>query len=145
VPASAWHRLAAGTGGRERREYDWAWATLPAPVGLPAGFVRTLLARRSVERPAEVVYFLCFHSDALARKDIVRTVDTRPAIAACVRAAKVTCGLDHYQVRKWEGWYRHVTLAMLAYAFVVVTAAPGAGVDADLSGDSPVVRAVRWR
>jgi SRSO17 transposase len=145
APDSAWHRLAAGPGGRERREYDWAWATLPALVGLPPGFVRTLLARRSVERPAEVVYYLCFHSDALARKDIVRTADTRPAVEACFRAAKVQCGLDHYQVRRWEGWYRHVTLAMLAYAFVAVTAASREGVDPNLNGDAPVGRAVHWR
>jgi SRSO17 transposase len=145
APDSAWHRLAAGPGGRERREYDWAWATLPALVGLPPGFVRTLLARRSVERPAEVVYYLCFHSDALARKDIVRTADTRPAVEACFRAAKVQCGLDHYQVRRWEGWYRHVTLAMLAYAFVAVTAASRERVDPNLNGDAPVGRAVHWR
>ena len=32
-------------------------------------------------------------------------------------------GLDHYEVRRWPGWYRHVTLALLAHAFLVVTRA----------------------
>jgi hypothetical protein len=27
-------------------------------------------------------------------------------------------GLDHYQVRSWIGWYRHITLVMLAHAFL---------------------------
>ena len=27
-------------------------------------------------------------------------------------------GLDQYEVRKWEGWYRHITLAMLAHAYL---------------------------
>jgi SRSO17 transposase len=30
-------------------------------------------------------------------------------------------GLDQYEVRRWEGWYRHITLAMLAQAYLVVT------------------------
>ena len=32
------------------------------------------------------------------------------------------CGLDHPQVRRWDSWYRWVTLAMLAVAFLVVVA-----------------------
>jgi SRSO17 transposase len=37
--------------------------------------------------------------------------------------AKGEVGLDHYQVRKWPGWYRHITLARLARAFLAVTRA----------------------
>ena len=29
-------------------------------------------------------------------------------------------GLDQYEVRKWDGWYRHITLAMLAHACLAV-------------------------
>jgi integrase len=38
-------------------------------------------------------------------------------------AAKNEVGLDHYQVRKWDAWHRHITLAMLAHAFLAATAA----------------------
>jgi SRSO17 transposase len=31
-------------------------------------------------------------------------------------------GLDHYQVRKYHAWYRHITLSMLAAAFLTITA-----------------------
>jgi SRSO17 transposase len=34
-------------------------------------------------------------------------------------------GLDHYEVRKWPGWYRHTTLALLTHAFLAATGAPG--------------------
>ena len=34
--------------------------------------------------------------------------------------AKSECGLDHYEVRHWKGWYRHITLAMLALAVLTV-------------------------
>jgi hypothetical protein len=33
-------------------------------------------------------------------------------------------GLDHYQVRTWTGWHRFATLAMLALAFLMASAAP---------------------
>ncbi|KAG0192379.1 hypothetical protein DFQ28_009332 [Apophysomyces sp. BC1034] len=35
-------------------------------------------------------------------------------------AAKGECGLDQYEVRRWQGWYRHVTLALFAYAVLTV-------------------------
>jgi hypothetical protein len=38
------------------------------------------------------------------------------------QASKGLCGLDQHQVRRWCSWYRWVTLAMLAYAFLVVAA-----------------------
>jgi SRSO17 transposase len=34
--------------------------------------------------------------------------------------AKGEVGLGHYEVRRWPGWYRHITLALLAYAFLAV-------------------------
>ena len=40
-----------------------------------------------------------------------------------LQQAKGEVGLDHYEVRKWPGWYRHITLALLAHAFLVVTRA----------------------
>jgi SRSO17 transposase len=36
--------------------------------------------------------------------------------------AKNETGLDHYQVRRYDAWYRHITLSMLAAAFLAVTA-----------------------
>ena len=42
----------------------------------------------------------------------------RWAIETCFETAKQETGLDEYQVRSWTGWYRHVTLSMLALAFL---------------------------
>jgi hypothetical protein len=41
------------------------------------------------------------------------------------QAAKGECGLDHYEVRHWQGWYRHITLAMLAHTVLAVLRARG--------------------
>ena len=38
----------------------------------------------------------------------------------CFEEAKGQVGLDQYEVRKWEGWHRHITLAMLAHAYLAV-------------------------
>ena len=45
---------------------------------------------------------------------------TRWAIEECFEEAKGQVGLDQYEVRKWDGWYRHITLAMLAHAYLEV-------------------------
>ena len=41
-------------------------------------------------------------------------------IEECFEEAKGQVGLDQYEVRRWEGWYRHITLAMLAHACLAV-------------------------
>ena len=38
----------------------------------------------------------------------------------CFQQAKGQAGLDHYEVRRYDAWYRHITLAMLAHAFLAV-------------------------
>ena len=42
----------------------------------------------------------------------------RWTIKACFEAAKGEVGLDQYEVRSWTGWHRHITLAMLAHAYL---------------------------
>lgn len=46
---------------------------------------------------------------------------TRWPIEECVQQAKNEAGLDHHEVRSWRAWYAHITLAMLAYAWLAVS------------------------
>lgn len=39
----------------------------------------------------------------------------------CFETAKSDCGLDHYEVRTWDAWHRHITLSMAALAFLTIT------------------------
>ncbi len=50
--------------------------------------------------------------------------------------AKGEVGLDHYQVRQYGAWYRHVTLAMLAQAFLAGTCASVEHLTAGVGGPS---------
>ena len=52
--------------------------------------------------------------------DLVRVAGRRWTIEVCFEAAKGEVGLDQYEVRRWSGWHRHITLALLAHAYLVV-------------------------
>ncbi|GAB3194523.1 IS701 family transposase [Nesterenkonia suensis] len=58
----------------------------------------------------------------------------RWAIEESFQTAKGEAGLDHYQVRSYTGWYRHITLAMLAHALLSVIRAKKGGSE---SGSEP--------
>ena len=98
--------------------YDWATVNI-RPLREP-GKSYWLLARRSIAKPGELAYYVCFGPDGTALEELVRVAGTRWAIEECFEEAKGQVGLDQYEVRRWDGWYRHITLAMLAHAYLSV-------------------------
>jgi SRSO17 transposase len=83
-----------------------------------------LLLRRSLEEPFEVTYYVVFAPRAEASlEQLVRVAGQRWQIEQGFELAKGECGLDHYEVRKWLAWYRHITLSLLAHAFLVAVRA----------------------
>jgi SRSO17 transposase len=123
APAQAWKRLSAGDGAKGPRLYDWAMAALPIIREPAEGFERWLLIRRSITEPEELAYYLCFGPAGTTIGQLVRIAGARWAIEECFQSAKNETGLDQYQVRRYDAWHRHVTLAMLAHAYLAVTAA----------------------
>jgi SRSO17 transposase len=109
----AWERVSAGAGSKGERLYDWAFVT----VYQEAGWAQGLLVRRSLgEEPEPASYRFHAPSANLRLEDLVRVAGQRWRIEQAFQTAKGECGLDHYEVRQWHGWYRHITLAMLAAA-----------------------------
>ena len=106
LPESAWERVS-----------DWAFTA----VHKEAGWARGLLVRRSLDDEPELAYYR-FHAPAanLRLEDLVRVAGQRWRIEQAFQTAKGECGLDHYEVRHWQGWYRHITLAMLAAAVLAI-------------------------
>jgi len=86
---------------------------------------RWILARRLL-RVGEIAYYVAYGPAGTTVADLVRVAGMRWAIEECFGAAKNECGLDPHEVRRWSGWYRHVTLAMAAHAFLAVQAADAA-------------------
>jgi SRSO17 transposase len=121
LPADDWTRHSAGAGTKGPRWYDWCWMPLAAPM-LPA-WRRWLLVRRSVSEPTELTAFVVFAPQATTLAEVVQTAGTRWTIESSFEAAKSEVGLDHYEVRSWTGWYRHITLAMWAYVLLTVVRA----------------------
>ncbi len=116
VPANGWHRLSAGDGAKGPRLYDWAYAAYGSDAA--PGWEKGLLVRRSITEPEKMTFYLTLAPDGTALADLVRVAGTRWTIEACFEAAKGEVGLDQYEVRSWTGWHRHVTLAMLAHAYL---------------------------
>lgn len=123
APPGAWTRLSQGEGERGPREYDWAWGLGPPGGELRPGYVRSVLARRSITDSADIAYYLCFASEGTGKQQLIRIAGARWGIETCFAEAKGQCGMDHYQVRTWTSWYRHITMAMYAHAFLQTTAA----------------------
>lgn len=143
APQQSWKRLSAGEGSKGQRLYDWAMAALPGHEHrLDAS--RWLLARRSLTDPDDVAFYLCSGPDDTTIQTLVRVAGARWAIEECFKQAKGEVGLDHYQVRRYHGWYRHITLSMLAYAYLAVTAATDPKAAATWSASAHQRSAVSW-
>jgi SRSO17 transposase len=125
VPPEAWHRLSAGEGAKGPRLYDWAY--LPYRGGAPAGWTKGLLIRRKLDDPDELTFYLTLAPPDADLATLVRVAGTRWTIESCFEAAKGEVGLDQYEVRSWAGWHRHLTLAMLAHAYLAVVRKVAAG------------------
>jgi SRSO17 transposase len=150
APAQAWKRRSCGQGAKGPRIFDWAAASLPDPDdSIPPGWSRRLLVRRSPTRNGngehELAYYLCAAPAGTTDEDLIRVAGSRWAIEECFQTAKTETGLDQYQVRRYDAWYRHITLAMLAHAYLCVTAATAPKALAAASSQSRSARSgVSW-
>jgi SRSO17 transposase len=125
IPPGQWERLSAGKGTKGPRLYDWALKPLVGPVDPAWG--SWLLVRRSLSAPTEVAYYVVCGPVGTPLAEMVRVAGSRWAIAESFETAKGEVGLDQYEVRSWTGWYRHITLALLAHAYLTVTRAQAVG------------------
>jgi SRSO17 transposase len=131
APERAWKRRSCADGAKGPRLFDWAVASLSAGEHTPPGWSRWLLVRRQILTAAqteagktpELAYYLCAGPPGTTDDELVRVAGTRWAIEECFQTAKNEVGLDQYQVRRYDAWYRHITLAMLAHTYLAVTAA----------------------
>ncbi len=116
-----WRRRSAGDGSKGARRYDWAFVPLAPPAAV--GFEQALLIRRPLDAPDDpkkLAYYLTFAPVGTLFETLVAVAGRRWAIEESIEAAKGEVGLDHYEVRHSHGWYRHITLAMLALAYLAV-------------------------
>ncbi|GAA2975026.1 hypothetical protein GCM10010446_69020 [Streptomyces enissocaesilis] len=127
APAEAWEKVSCGNGAKGPRVCHRVAVRLPAVAefdhqGEGPHRMRWALTRRSIRKPDEIAYYLAYAPLEATAQELVRIAGTRWAIEESFQAAKNECGLDQYEVRRCPGRYRHITLAMLAHAFLAATA-----------------------
>ena len=128
VPGDGWQRIDVGAGSKGPRVFDWACGRLPFRSA--EGWAQWLLIRRSLARPEELAFYHAYGPAETPVAALARVAGTRWVIEEGFERAKGEVGLDQYEVRSWAGWHRHVTLCLLAHAFLAVTrAAANAGGD----------------
>lgn len=131
APPEAWERVEVGQGSKGLRLYDWARARLPYECA--DGWAQWLLARRSVSDPEDLAYYRAYSPEGAPLSELAKVAGVRWSIEECFERAKGEVGMDHYEVRRWEGWHRHITLCLLAHAFLEATRA-AANADAQEKG-----------
>lgn len=114
----AWRPITVAAGAKGPRRYDWAARRVAlGQQGWP-GPERWLLARRSLGNPTELAYYASNAPEPTPLATLARVAGARWPIEQCFEEAKGEAGLDHYEVRQWPSWQRHVTLSMLAHSFL---------------------------
>lgn len=136
VPEDGWQRISCADGSKGPRLYDWALIATDRED-------RHLMVRRSLQPgekgEVELAFYRCYSPEPVTLAEFAAVAGARWGIEDCFAEAKNEAGLDHYQVRRYRAWYRHVTLSMLAHAFLAVAAhaaRPGAPGPAAASGNA---------
>jgi SRSO17 transposase len=127
-PEAGWRRLSAGDGAKGPRLFDWLRLPLHAP--LQDGFARWLLVRRSLAEPEALTAYAVFAPTGTTLEELVRVAGSRWRVEIGFAEAKGEVGLDQYEVRSWHGWYRHITLALVAHAVLAVMRSRGQEIEA---------------
>jgi SRSO17 transposase len=121
LPRSAWKRLAVVEGEKGMITYRWARVRVVESRDQLPGPDIWLLARRSQAAPDKLAYYLAYAPARTSLETLVRVASTRYTVEQCIEEAKGETGLDQYEVRFWHSWYRHVTLSMMAHAWLAST------------------------
>jgi SRSO17 transposase len=98
--------------------YDWACQrVIESRDGLP-GRVGWLIARRSLTDPQDMAYYLSNAPADTPLLKLAQVASRRYTVEQCIEEGKGEAGLDEYEVRYWHSWYRHITLSMMAHAWL---------------------------
>jgi SRSO17 transposase len=125
LPKQAWHAITVAAGSKGPRRYAWAWVPIDHDLG--PKWRRWLLVRKGLDEDGELAYYL---AAAPARTTLTRLAEvagSRWSIEGGFESAKQEVGLGDYEVRSWTGWYRHITLSLLAHAVLAAVRKLAAG------------------
>src|SRR3954453_20172117 len=114
LPRRAWHTITIAAGSKGPRRYAWAWLAINSELG--PSWRRWLLVRKSLDDPEDLAYYIAAGPRRTTLTRLAVTAGARGSIEGGFESDKQEAGLADYEVRSWTGWYRHVTLSLLAQA-----------------------------
>ena len=129
LPKKTWRRLTVSEGEKgPRTRVVESRKGLPGPDGW-------LLARRSLSAPTDMAYYVSNAPRRTTLRTKAQVASTRCSFETTIEEGKGQAGLDEYEVRYWQSWHRHITLSMMAHAWLASirqtagekTARPGLG------------------
>ena len=118
IPEGTWCVQSAGPGAKGERLFEWVLLELNRPP--VKGWKRWLLVRRSIAKPEEMRAYACFAPEDTKLEKLVEVAGVRWTVETSFAESKSQVGLDQYEVRSYAGWYKHITLACVAHAFLTV-------------------------
>ena len=121
LPAEGWLEASCGDGSKGARMYDWMCFDLNQAMS--EGFSRYMLIRRSKTDLEDLQVYLCYAPVGTLVEKLIRIAGVRWTVECCFAESKAEVGLDHYEVRGYGGWYKHITFACLALALLTVLSA----------------------
>jgi SRSO17 transposase len=120
LPEEGWFEASCGAGSKGERVYDWL--EIAINPGTVQGFERSMLIRRN-KKNGEVRAYICFAPAGTPKQNLAEKIGLRWTIETCFKESKSEVGLDQYEVRSYDGWHKHITLACIALAFLTVLSA----------------------
>ena len=76
--------------------------------------------RRSQSDISDVQAHICFAPEDTHASKLVKVAGTRWTVEMCFEESKSEVGMDQYEFRSHDGWYKHITLSCIALALLTV-------------------------
>jgi SRSO17 transposase len=137
LPESAWQTLEVRAGEKGPLVVQAAWTLVQTRAeGQVSDVWETLLVFREKQSGGawKHDYLLSNAWVDTPLAEFARVFKAEHRIEECLQRAKGEAGLADYQVRTWEGWHHHQTLALLATWFLTREARRGKNPDAGTDG-----------
>lgn len=115
LEAHDWQRLSMSEGTKGPRLFDWA--AVPMLHRWEDDGRHWVLIRRSLTDPNEPAYYFVFAPQGTSLPEMVKAIGARWHVEEHFENGK-DLGMDHYEVRSFIGWYRHMTLVLVALAYL---------------------------
>jgi len=128
-PEEAWHEVTLGEGAQGPRTYRFSAQRIRETRNREPGGVLWAVYRQNLDG-SEPRYYLSNAPEDTPLETLARVGGSRWPIETEFETGKSNVGLDEYETRTWAGWHHHITLCLLAGAFLLSLQQDWGGKDA---------------